>query len=212
MTQQAIVLAGGKGERLWPLTRKKPKPMVEVAGKPLIVHHLNWLCSQGVQEVILACGYQAETIVRFLNRNQPNCLRIRYSIEDKPLGRGGAIKQAALRLSQINEPVIISQADIITDIPVKEAVSSHLSFNAVLTMVVVPYRSRYGVVDIDPDGSVQAFREKPRLPYWANTGIFVVLLTSINIFLKKAMKMKLFDLSPNTAKSAFFRPHPTGVR
>ena len=121
---QAIVLAGGKGERLWPLTQDKPKPMVEVAGKPLLCHHLKWLCGQGVQDVVVACGYRAEVIVKFLNQNSLNSLKAKCYIEDQPLGRGGAIKKAALVLPRPKEPAIISQGDIITDIPLEEAATA----------------------------------------------------------------------------------------
>lgn len=170
---QAIVLAGGKGERLWPFTMNLPKAMVRVAGQPLLLHHLDWLERQGVTNAILACGYKASIIIDFLTTNPRDHLDTQFSLEDSPLGRGGAIKQATLLLPRSAEPAILSQGDIITDIPIGEAVESHLASDAVLTMVLVPYRSRFGVAEVGSDGFVRTFREKPRLPYWANTGIFV---------------------------------------
>ena len=170
---QAIVLAGGQGKRLLPLTAEIPKVMVKVAGQPLLLHHLHWLESQDVTNVVLACGYKASTIVDCLTTNSRAQLDMQFSFEASPLGRGGAIKRAASLLRRPDEPAILSQGDIITDILIKEAVESHLSSNIVLTMILVPYRSRYGVAEVGSDGFVRTFREKPRLPYWANTGIFI---------------------------------------
>jgi len=170
---QAIVLVGGKGERLWPLTMSIPKVMVRVAGKPLLSHHLDWLEHQDVTNAILACGYMASTVIDFLTANPRDHLETQFSLENSPLGRGGAIKRAALSLPHPAEPAILSQGDIITDIPIKEVIESHSASDAVLTMILVPYRSRFGVAEVGSDNFVRTFREKPRLPYWANTGIFV---------------------------------------
>lgn len=170
---QAIVLAGGSGKRMWPLTQEIPKPMVEVAGKPLLYHHLLWLAKQGVKDVIIAAGYRAETISYFINQNDFGQLNAVCVAEQTPLGRGGAIKHSAQYLPKPDDATILSQGDIITDIPVGEAVMEHLRSATMITLVLVPYRSRFGVVEIDPAGLVRDYREKPRLPYWANTGIFV---------------------------------------
>lgn len=170
---QAIVLAGGKGERLWPMTARRPKVMVEVLGQPILQYHLEWLRNQGISHVVLACGYRAEQIVRYVTKNPLVDLTTSFSLEEEPLGRGGATQKAYKLLPFPENPCIISQADTISDIPLRKAYEFHKGSGATLTLVVVPYRSRFGVVDVDSDDRVKNFREKPRLPYWANAGTFV---------------------------------------
>lgn len=174
---QAIVLAGGKGERLWPLTASVPKVMTLICGKPILRYHLDWLKDEGVTDVVVACGYLAEFIESYLNENPIKGLSIRFSCESTPLGRGGAAKRAAKYLPHQKSSCILSQGDIISDMPLAEAYRKHLHavqrLNILLTALLVPYRSRYGVIELEPGGLIARFREKPRLPYWANTGIFI---------------------------------------
>ncbi len=165
---QAIVLAGGKGQRLWPLTKSIPKVMTIIAGKPVLRHHLEWLRNEGVTDVVVACGYLGEFIIKYLLSYPVLDLRVKFSSEEYPLGRGGAAKKATRNLPRPFQPCIISQGDIISDIPLAEAYRAHLQAssvcNTILTLLLVPYRSRYGVVEIRQDGTIARFREKPRLP------------------------------------------------
>lgn len=171
---QAIVLAGGKGERLWPITATIPKAMVQLLRKPLLRYHIDWLASEGVSSVVLACGYRANSISDYLAQNAIESLDIRLSIEEKPLGRGGAARRAATLLPSPNKPCIVSHGDIITDIPLGEVFDAHCKAGTTLTMILVPYRSRFGVATLGDNGFVRDFRERPRLPYWINSGILVV--------------------------------------
>ncbi|MBI4094890.1 MAG: nucleotidyltransferase family protein [Candidatus Liptonbacteria bacterium] len=170
---QAIVLAGGKGERLWPLTATLPKAMIPILGKPILSYHLNWLRGEGVTDAVVACGDKSETIIEYCRENPVRNLRIRFLIEHELLGRGGATRKAAELLPLPNEPSIVSQGDTVSDMPLREAMESHRSSLAILTLMLVPYRSRFGVVEIGNDNFVTRFREKPRLPYWANAGTFI---------------------------------------
>lgn len=174
---QAIILAGGKGDRLRPLTASTPKVMTLICGRPIIRYHLEWLKEEGVTDAVIACGYLAGVIEDYLKDNPIDDLSIKFSREKIPLGRGGASRKAAKYLPYQNQPCILSQGDIISDMPLAEAYRKHLesvsALNILLTALLIPYRSRYGVVELGLDGLVQRFREKPRLPYWANTGIFV---------------------------------------
>src|SRR3989304_860614 len=90
----ALILAGGKGERLRPLTSARPKPMIPLAGKPILEHQLEWLHGQGVTDVILLCGYLSEVVSSHFGDGSRLGLRIAYSVESEPLGRGGAFKKA----------------------------------------------------------------------------------------------------------------------
>lgn len=147
--------------------------MVEVLCKPILSYHLRWLANEGVTNLVLACGYKSEAIVAYCSQNPIAGLNIRFSFETEPLGRGGAAREAAKLLPYQKQPSIISQGDTITDIPIGDAWRTHRDSGAILTLIVVPYRSRFGVVDIGDDGFVSRFREKPRLPYWANAGTFI---------------------------------------
>lgn len=174
---RAIVVAGGKGQRLWPLTESTPKAMVQVAKKPIIQYHLEWLKREGVTDVTIACGHLGEVIREHLISYPLQGLRIAFSFEEQPLGRGGAAKKAFRSLAFSDQACVISQGDIISDVPLREAYRVHEHAAAmhgiVLTLILTPYRSRYGVVEVEQSGLVARFREKPRLPYWANTGTFI---------------------------------------
>jgi len=174
---RAIVVAGGKGQRLWPLTESTPKAMVHVAAKPILQYHLEWLKREGVLHAIIACGHLGGVTREYLTSYPIQGLPIVFSFEEHPLGRGGAAKKAFGALSPSDQPCIISQGDIISDVPLREVYRAHeysvATHGIVLTLVLAPYRSRYGVVEIEQSGLVARFREKPRLPYWANTGTFI---------------------------------------
>ena len=174
---QAIVLVGGKGSRMWPLTASQPKAMIAVSGKPLIHHHLEWLRSEGVREVVIACGYHANQITEYFTLSPVSGLRVSFSIEDQPLGRGGAAKKAHELIPTRSAPCIISQGDTISDMPLRAAFEAHIrdshGAGITLTLLLVPYRSRHGVVDLDNRGLVTRFREKPLLPYWAHAGTYI---------------------------------------
>ncbi|MBI4594933.1 MAG: NTP transferase domain-containing protein, partial [Candidatus Tectomicrobia bacterium] len=87
--QIALVLAGGRGERLWPYTKDRPKPMVSINGQPLLYYHLSWLKSGGVRTVYILCGYKHEVIERHFSSGKSIGMQIHYVVEDEPLGRGG---------------------------------------------------------------------------------------------------------------------------
>lgn len=174
---QAIVLAGGKGQRLWPFTQSTPKAMVRVAKKPILQYHLEWLRREGVTDITMACGHLGEVIREYLTAHPMQDLHVTFSFEEHALGRGGAAKKAFRTLPFSDQPYVISQGDIISDVPLGEVYHAHeyavATHSIVLTLVLAPYRSRYGVVEIEQSGLVTRFREKPRLPYWANTGTFI---------------------------------------
>lgn len=171
---QAITLCGGRGKRLAPLTNRIPKVLAIAAGKPIIDYHIEWLVREGVTNLILACGYQGEQIREHLVASAfMSQMNIQATIEDEPLGRGGAIKRAAQFLTRPNEPAVLSQGDAVTDIELRAAYEQHVKTSPTITLIGVPYRSRFGVVEVHQDGHVTAFKEKPRLPYWANTGLFI---------------------------------------
>lgn len=170
----AIILAGGKGERLRPLTNDKPKVMVEVAGKPILIWQMEWLKSHGVKNFILTVSYKYEVIKDYLGDGSKLGVgvEVEYSIEGTPLGRGGAIKQAMKMLPENSQNVIVTNGDIVTRFNLFKMIKNHQDQNALVSLLLVPYLSRWGVVKVDGEAHVVGFEEKPKLPFWINGGIY----------------------------------------
>ena len=158
----AIVLAGGKGERLRPFTEDRPKPMVEIMGVPMLGYQLQWLQGQGVTDVVIACGYRSEVIEKYFGSGERLGLRIRYAVEQEPLGRGA------------EEAVIATNGDVITNLRLAPLIEAHLARKMLATVFLTPFVSPYGIVETDGDDRVTHFREKPELPYWINGGVYVL--------------------------------------
>lgn len=170
----ALIIAGGEGERLRPLTTDRPKPMVPVAGRPILEHQVDWLHREGVTDVILLCGYRPEVIRDHFGNGSRFGVRIEYSIEDEPLGRGGALRKGATLLSSDEQVVIATNGDILTDQPLAPLLQRHRSKQAAATMMLTQLRSPYGVVRVARDSRIESFDEKPVLPYWINAGVYVL--------------------------------------
>ncbi len=174
----ALILAGGKGERLRPLTDSMPKPMVPVGERPILWHQVEWLKAAGVTDVVFLAGYRWHDIEDYFGNGESFGVRAHYSVEDSPLGRGGAIKQGFSMVPEDEESVIVLNGDIITaqgPAEVMDDFRQHRKANPahMATLLVVPMVSPYGLVDTEPDGGVSGFREKAELPYWINAGIYV---------------------------------------
>ncbi len=169
-----IILAGGKGERMRPVTEDRPKSMVSVMGKPLLACLFQWLSAYGFRNITLACGYRYEVIQDYFGDGATHGVNINYLIEDEPLGSGGALKNALRFLSPLEEPVLVVNGDAITNLNLSDLFAYHEAKRGKLTVVSVPMPSPYGVVDFNERGLVTGFREKPTLPHWANAGIYVV--------------------------------------
>lgn len=176
MVQQvdtAIILAGGKGERLRPFTNDRPKPMVEICGKPILAYQLEQLKKIGVKKVVFTLSYQREALQDHVGDGQKYGLSVIYSIEKTPLGRGGAIKQAMNLLPNEWQDVIILNGDNLWRVDLEGMVSQHHQTKALVTMVVTPLKSPYGIIEFDENKHVERFREKPILPHWLNSGIYI---------------------------------------
>lgn len=169
---QAVILAGGRGERLRPLTDARPKGMVEVAGRPILAYQIAWLRRYGVEEIVIACGYLAAVIQDYFGDGSKYGVRIQYALEREPLGRGGGFR-FGMQLLTGDGPVVGTNGDIVTNLDLSDLLRRHHESGALATDVLVALRSPYGIVDVDERGCVTGFREKPLLPYWLNGGIYV---------------------------------------
>lgn len=170
----AIVLAGGKGERLRPFTEDRPKAMVEIMGIPILGYQLQWLQAQGVTDLIIASGYRHEVIENYFGKGERLGLRITHSIEQTPLGRGGALRAALSHVPAKQDVLLATNGDVITNIPLAPLLNAHRSGRALATVMLQPLVSPYGIVEVDEDDRVKAFREKPELPYWINAGVYAL--------------------------------------
>jgi len=170
----AIVLAGGKGERLRPFTEDRPKPMVEIMGVPILGYQVQWLQGQGVTDLIISCGYRHEVIETYFGKGERIGMRIDYAIETEPLGRGGALRLALSRVPEDEEVVIATNGDVITNFRLAPLLEAQLSRRMLAMVVLTPFVSPYGIVEIDESDRVTHFREKPELPYWINAGVYAL--------------------------------------
>jgi NDP-sugar pyrophosphorylase family protein len=171
---KAIVLAGGRGERLRPYTDDRPKGMVEVLGVPILAYQVRWLRANGVDGVLFSCGYRNEVIHDYFGDGARFGLTIDYVIEETPLGRGGGMKLAFSCLDPEDDPVVVTNGDVITNFPLRDMIAEHKASGAMATIYLAPYFSPFGIVELDDVGHVCGFREKPELPYWINGGVYVL--------------------------------------
>ena len=174
---QALILAGGKGMRLRPLTTHTPKPIVPIANQPLLLYQLELLKRAGVRDVILSLSYQPHKIQDKLGDGSDYNVNIGYVVEAAPLGTAGAYRSSA---SLIQETTIVFNGDVLLDIDLGDVIRSHREREAVATIVLapVPNPSNYGLVETDKDGRVQRFLEKPKLEEITcntiNAGIYIL--------------------------------------
>jgi len=170
---QAIILAGGRGERLRPYTDDRPKPMVEVDGRPLIAFELGWLLSYGINQVVLSCGYRWQMLQAYLGNGSRWGLDITYAVERERLGRGGGIRFAMEHLDAGSDPVIVTNGDNITNINLDMMLAQHRRSGGIATVALVPLTSSRGIVETDESDCIVRFREKPELPHWINAGVYI---------------------------------------
>ncbi|MFE0177471.1 sugar phosphate nucleotidyltransferase [Streptomyces sp. NPDC059002] len=164
---EAILLVGGKGTRLRPLTVHTPKPMVPAAGVPFLTHQLARARAAGVEHIVLATSYLAEVFEPYFGDGSALGLHIEYVTETEPLGTGGAIRNVASRLhSAPDEPVLIFNGDILTGLDIGALVATHEESGAdvSLHLTKVDDPRAYGLVPTDATGRVTAFLEKPQTP------------------------------------------------
>lgn len=164
---KAVILAGGYGKRLRPLTDDKPKPLVEIAGKPIIEWQILWLKSFGISSFFILAGYKKEALIDWVSKNQQRLnVSIAILTEEEPLGTGGAIK----RLKDfINDDFIVINGDILTNIDISKMILK----DCITSIALVPLRSPYGIVTVDENGKIIRFVEKPLLKeYWINAGVY----------------------------------------
>jgi glucose-1-phosphate cytidylyltransferase len=165
-----VILAGGRGTRALPFTSDQPKPMLLLAGIPLVEHVMRIYAEQGFEDFILATGYRGEVIEDYVTeRALPWSIRFSRAGDDADTGE--RIRAAA---ELTDGPFLATYADGFGDVDLRALVEAHRASGKAASLTAVPLRSQYGTVDVDGDGAVRGFREKPTFEdLWINGGFFV---------------------------------------
>jgi mannose-1-phosphate guanylyltransferase/phosphomannomutase len=174
---KAVVMAGGEGTRLRPLTSNQPKPMVPIVGKPCMEHIVELLRQHGFEDIIVTLAFMPQAIRGYFGAGEAHGVSIRYSVEEAPAGTAGSVKLAETAL---DEPFLVISGDALCDIDLRKLVQFHQEKEAIVTIGLksVDNPLEFGIVVTDSDGRVERFLEKPS---WGqvftdtiNTGIYVL--------------------------------------
>jgi len=168
---EALLLAGGKAERMGEAAQGLPKPLVPVAGFPLAEYTVGRLVAAGVTRVIVACRAGQEDV--FVNALAGLGAEIEPVGEPEPLGRGGGLRLAASRRKEKGS-VLALNGDELLDVDFRALLDDHAASGAAATIVVSQVRSPFGVVDLEEGGRISGFREAPLLPDWVNSGVYAL--------------------------------------
>lgn len=178
----AIIMAGGKGQRLMPLTANMPKPMLKVGSKPIIEHNIDRLIKFGIQYISISINYLGEIITEYFQDGDSKGICIDYISENMPMGTIGSIK---LKKSYEKDYILVLNSDLLTNIDFEDFFNAFVSCDADMAVASIPYHSDipYAVLDLNHNNEILAFQEKPRYTHHSNAGIYL-------------LKKELIDLIP----------------
>ncbi|MFV3077866.1 nucleotidyltransferase family protein [Niveispirillum fermenti] len=167
-----VVMAGGEGRRLRPLTDQVPKPMIDVGGRPILETITQSLASQGFGDFLFSVNYRAEIIKAHFGHGKRHGVSIRYLEENEPLGTAGSLR---LLPHRPKEPFIVTNGDVLTTLSYADLLEAHAASNALITLCVQPYQHAvpFGLVSLD-GSRVTGLQEKPTLVHPVNSGIYVL--------------------------------------
>lgn len=168
----AVIMAGGKGERLRPLTDKVPKPMLPLGDKPIIEHNIDRLISFGINTITISVRYLSEQIISYFGDGSSKGITINYIEEDAPLGTIGCVAQ----IEKIaHEAILVLNSDVFTNIDFEDLYLTFLRENADMAVASIPYSVDipYAIMELD-EISITSFKEKPKNTYYANAGIYMI--------------------------------------
>lgn len=188
MIESAILLVGGQGTRLRPLTINTPKPMLPVAGFPVTAHQVQKLKDAGIKKIVLATSYRAEVFSTWIDANSSDCLEIVHAFEEAPLGTGGAIRNGLNKLDlSLDDAVVVLNGDVLSGHDLNAQIDQFLEIkaDASLHLVNVPDPSAFGLVPTNSQNFVTAFLEKPKDPSeivttQINAGCYILKVSQIN--------------------------------
>jgi len=168
---EAILLAGGKAERLGAAAQGRPKALVEIAGRPLAAYQVELMAVAGVDRVLVSCATSQENLfLAALEGLGPEIVAIG---ESEPLGRGGGARLAAGTRRE-SGPLYVLNGDELIDVDLTALLAAHRAHGGAATIVVAPLPTGFGVVEVGEDDRVQGFDESPKLPHWVHAGVHVL--------------------------------------
>lgn len=174
----AVIMAGGKGQRLLPLTKQTPKPMLKVGEKPIIEHNIDRLALFGIDDFWISVNYLGEQIESYFGDGATKNVHISYVRENKPLGTIGAVSQIQ---DFKHEYILITNSDLLTNLDYEHFFLDFLAQDAEMAVVTIPYQVNipYAVLETE-DGRVLNFKEKPTYTYYSNGGVYLVKRSSFD--------------------------------
>lgn len=169
---KAVILAGGQGKRLRPITETIPKPLIRILDKPIVAHQMEWLKRFGVKEFIICIGHLKEKFIEEIGSGKSFMVRVAYVVEDEPLGTGGGLKNAE-HLLKGEEFFYVINGDVITNLNPMELLKV-FDESTIGAISLIPLPSPYGIVKVDNSSLVKSFEEKPQIVnYWINAGVYL---------------------------------------
>lgn len=200
---QALILAGGKGTRLRPLTMYTPKPIVPVLNRPFLLYQLEILQRAGITDITLSLSYQPDKIERFLDDGSDYGVNLRYVTEPSPMGTGGAYKYAE---NAIRDTTVVLNGDILTGLNIAEVIEFHRQKQSEATIVLTPVENpaNYGLVETDEENRVMRFHEKPGIEEIKNlttkninAGIYILEPTILDLIPENENCSFEYNVFPN---------------
>jgi len=192
--KQAVIMVGGQGTRLLPLTKYRPKPVLPVLDKPCLRYLIESFAGSGIEEIILACGYRSSQLVESIGNGKELGISIDYSYEDEPLGTAGAMKKVEDRLDKV---YAAANGDVFADFSLEEQVADHFKFAAEATLALTPVENpcEFGIVGLDSENRIIKFLEKPKpedvFSNLINAGIYIINRSALSY----VPENKFFDFS-----------------
>lgn len=186
----AVLMAGGEGKRLRPLTETTPKPLLKVGGKPIIEYNIDRLKNVGIKNIHLSVNYLAEQLVDYFGDGNDRTLNINYVKEDKPLGTIGSI---LLVDNFEHEDIIVMNSDLLTNIDYADFFKMFKESEADMAVAATSYHVDvpYAVLEVNESNAVKSLKEKPRYTYYSNAGIYILKKD----ILKMIPKDQFFDIT-----------------
>jgi glucose-1-phosphate cytidylyltransferase len=166
---EAIILCGGKGERLRPITFDIPKPLVKINDKPILHYVIAHLTKYNIKKIHIASGYKSEVIEKYFSDNKHDIDISIYNSGDVDI-----IKRIQDILVNVKKDILVLYGDTISNVEIDELILRHRQSSKRITMTVWPLKIAYGLVEIINDGTVKSFAEKPTLDKWINIGYFYI--------------------------------------
>lgn len=190
----AVIMAGGRGERLRPLTDQTPKPMLPLGDKPIIEHNIDRLISFGIDTITISVRYLSDQIISYFGDGSSKGVTINYIEEDEPLGTIGCL---ALIKKTIHQSILILNSDVFTNIDFEDFYLDFEKENADMAVASIPYSVDipYAIMELN-ENNITSFKEKPKNTYYANAGIYLIKKESLK-YIPKNSFFNATDLMDN---------------